>query len=71
MAVVQGKEIPINLSNMFQNVLTQGVVQMSLEVRTRAGEGVKREDLGLPELQLPKDPAKFQNVLMKLAMEEV
>ncbi len=70
-AVAQGKEIPVNLSNMFQNVLTQGVVQMPLETRTRAGEGVKREDLNLPELQLPKDPAKFQNVLMKLAMEEV
>jgi len=71
MAVAQGKEIPVNLSNMFQNVLTQGVVQMPLEARTRDGKGVKREELGLPELQSPKDPTKFQNVLMKLAMEEV
>ena len=69
-AVARGKEIPANLSIMFQNILSQGMIQTVQEVATKDGKGVRREDLGLPKMILP--PIEdFQPELMKLAMEEI
>jgi heterodisulfide reductase subunit C len=71
LAVAKGNQIPLNLSNMLQNVLTKGIIQSTQEVRTRDGRGVKRGDLDLPPITMPEDLKKFKNVLMRVATEEI
>jgi len=71
MAVAQGKQIPGNYSAMLQSVLSTGVLQEEKEVTTRDNKTVKRQDLGLPAVSKPVDPAKFQMFVSKTAVEKV
>jgi len=71
MAVASGKQIPGKYTAMLQSILTMGLIQDIQQITTRINTTVKREDLGLPALVKPTDPAKFQAGIMKIAMEKV
>jgi len=71
LAVASGKQIPGNYTALLQSVLSIGLIQDVQEVVGKDGNAVKRDSLGLPELNKPVDPAKFQAVLTKLAVEKV
>ena len=71
MAVASGKQIPGNYTAMLQSVLSIGLLQDVKGVQTKDGKSVTRSDLGLPEISKPTDPAKFQTMLSKLAVEKV
>ena len=69
-AITSGKQIPGEYSAMFQSVLETGLIQSEQEVVRRAGSAaVDRIDLGLKTSPKPTDMAKFQEVLMGVAME--
>jgi len=68
-AIASGKQVPGEYSNILQSVLVSGLIQAVKEVRTRDLEAKNRDQLGLPPAPAPKDPAKFQQVLMKAATE--
>ena len=68
-AIAAGKQVPGEYSNILQSVLISGLIQAVKEVRNRDNEGVNRDGLGLPPAPAPKDPAKFQQVLMKAATQ--
>jgi heterodisulfide reductase subunit C len=68
-AIAAGKQIPGEYSNILQSVLVSGLIQSVKEVRTREMETVNREALSLPPVPAPKDPTKFQGVLMKAATQ--
>lgn len=71
MAVASGKQIPGKYTTMLQSILSMGLIQDEQTVITRTNESMKRDDLHLPSLSKPIDPAKFQMVLSKLAVEKV
>lgn len=71
MAVASGKQIPGNYTNWLQSVLSIGLLQDIKSVNTKDGKSVSRTDLGLPDISKPTDPAKFQTMLSKLAVEKV
>ena len=68
-AIAAGKQVPGEYSNILQSVLASGLIQSVKEARTRDLKGVDRDSLGLPPQPAPKDPAKFQQVLMKAATQ--
>jgi len=68
-AIAAGKQVPGEYSNILQSVLVSGLIQGVKDARTRDLSAVNREGLGLPALPAPKDPAKFQQVLMKAATQ--
>ena len=69
LAIAAGKQVPGEYSNILQSVLATGLVQSVQEARTRELDAKNRDALGLPTLPAPKDPAKFQQVLMKAATQ--
>jgi len=69
LAIAAGKQVPGEYSNILQSVLATGLVQSVQEARTRELDAKNRDALGLPGLPVPKDPAKFQQVLMKAATQ--
>ena len=71
MAVASGKQIPGNYTAWLQSVLSIGLLQDIKNVSTRDDKTILRSDLSLPELSKPVDPAKFQAMLSKLAVEKV
>jgi len=71
MAVASGKQIPGKYTAILQSVLSMGLIQDVQGVNTKDTTVKKREDLGLPVISKPTDPAKFQAGLMKLAVEKV
>ena len=71
MAVASGKQIPGKYTAMLQSVLSIGLIQDVQTVTTRDNKMKKREELGLPVLSKPVDPAKFQAGLTKVAVEKV
>ena len=71
MAVAAGKEIPGSYTQMMQNLMSIGLVSDVQSVPTQDGKTVSRDDLGLPPLNKPADPQKFQAGFMALAMEKV
>ena len=71
MAVASGKQIPGKYTAMLQSVLSIGLIQDIQGVATIDNKLMKREDTGLPEISKPIDPAKFQMVLSKLAIEKI
>lgn len=71
MAVASGKQIPGKYTAMLQSVLSIGLIQDTQTVTTRDNKMKKREELGLPVLSKPVDPAKFQAGLTKVAVEKV
>jgi len=71
MAVASGKQIPGKYTAMLQSVLSIGLIQDAQTVTTRDNKMTKREELGLPVLSKPIDPAKFQAGLTKVAVENV
>jgi heterodisulfide reductase subunit C len=71
MAVASGKQIPGKYTAILQSVLSMGLIQDVQGVNTKDTAVKKREDLGLPAISKPTDPAKFQAGLMKLAVEKV
>jgi heterodisulfide reductase subunit C len=71
MAVASGKQIPGKYTAILQSVLSMGLIQDVQGVNTKDTIVKKREDLGLPVISKPTDPAKFQAGLMKLAVEKV
>ncbi len=71
MAVVSGKQIPGKYTAMLQSILSIGLIQDVQEVTTRDNKTMKRDELGLPSLSKPCDPAKFQVGLTKIAVEKV
>lgn len=68
-AIAAGKQVPGEYSNILQSVLVSGLIQSVKEVRTRDMDTVTREGLSLPPVPAPKDPTKFQQVLMKAATQ--
>ena len=71
MAVASGKQIPGNYTAMLQSVLGMGLLQDVKSVSTRDNKTKTRSDFSLPELSKPVDPAKFQGVVSKIAIEKV
>ncbi len=71
MAVASGKQIPGNYTAMLQSVLSIGLLQDVKAVTTSDNKTKNRTDLGLPDISKPVDPAKFQMMLSKLAVEKV
>jgi len=71
MAVISGKQIPGKYTGMLQSILSIGLIQDVQQTTTRSNKTIKREDLGLPMLSKPPAAAKFQDGLMKIAMEKV
>jgi len=71
MAVASGKQIPGNYTAMLQSVLSTGILQEIKSVSTSDNKTKNRDDLGLPEISKPTDPAKFMGMLSKLAVEKV
>lgn len=71
MAVARGQQIPGKYTAMLQSILTMGLIQDTQSVTLKDNTIKKRGDLGLPELSKPKDQAKFQMVLSKLAIEKI
>lgn len=69
LAIAAGKQVPGEYSNILQSVLASGLIQSVKEVRTRTLEAATRDNLGLPPVPATKDPAKFQQVLMKAATQ--
>lgn len=70
LAVSNGKQIPGQYTSMLQSILTIGLIQDIQEVNAKEGT-IKRDQLNLPPLSKPTDPAKFQAVLSQLAMEKI
>jgi heterodisulfide reductase subunit C len=68
-AIAAGKQVPGEYSNILQSVLVSGLIQSIKEVRTKDMQTTTREQLGLPAAPAPKDPAKFQQILMKAATQ--
>lgn len=71
LAVASGKQIPGNYTALLQSVLSIGLLQDVKSVTTRDNKTKSRSDLGLPEISKPTDPAKFQTMLSKIAVEKV
>jgi len=71
MAVAKGKQVPGTYTSLLQSVLSTGLLQDIKSVSTSDNKTKKREDLGLPEISKPKDPAKFQAMISKIAVEKV
>jgi len=71
MAVVSGKQVPGKYSTILQSVLGIGLIQDIQTVQTKDMKTLKREELKLPEISKPTDPAKFQAGIMKIAMEKI
>ena len=71
MAVASGKQIPGKYSTMLQSILSTGLIQDIQSVTTSENKTVKRDDLNLPNISKPVDPAKFQMLLSKIAIEKV
>lgn len=71
MAVASGKQIPGDYTKMLQSVLGIGLLQDIKDVNTRDNKTMNRKELGLPEISKPEDPAKFQAMISKLAIEKV
>jgi len=71
MAVASGKQIPGKYSTMLQSILSTGLIQDIQSVTTSENKTVKRDDLNLPNISKPVDPAKFQMLLSKIVIEKV
>jgi heterodisulfide reductase subunit C len=71
LAVASGKQVPGEFTAMLQSAMGIGLIQDIQTVPTRAGETKTREQVGLPPCSKPKDPAKFQQTIMTVAMEKV
>jgi heterodisulfide reductase subunit C len=71
MVVASGKQIPGNYSAYLQSVLSKGLIQDEKEVTTKENITTNRIDLGLPVISKPEDPAKFMEIISKLAMEKI
>jgi heterodisulfide reductase subunit C len=68
-AIASGKQVPGEYSNILQSVLVSGLIQSVQEVRQRDMETATRDKLELPPAPVPKDPTKFQQILMKAATQ--
>ena len=71
MAVASGKQIPGNYTAMLQSVLSIGLLQDIKNVTTNDNKTINRTNLNLPEISKPTDPAKFQMMLSKIAVEKI
>ena len=71
MAVATGKQVPGNYTSLLQSVLSTGLLQDIKSVSTSNNETKKRSDFGLPEISKPKDLAKFQVMISKIAVEKI
>jgi heterodisulfide reductase subunit C len=71
LAVASGKQIPGNYTALLQSVLSIGLLQDVKSVTTRDNKTKSRSDLDLPEISKPTDPAKFQTMLSKIAVEKI
>lgn len=71
MAVASGKQIPGNYTALLQSVLSIGLIQDIKNVTTRDNKTKNRSDMGLPDISKPTDPAKFQMMISKIAIEKV
>jgi len=71
LAVASGKQIPGNYTTLLQSVLSIGLLQDIKSVTTSDNKSKSRSDLNLPEVSKPVDPAKFQMLISKLAVEKV
>ena len=71
MAVASGKQVPGKYTQWLQSVLGTGLLQEIKTINTRDNKTVKRSDLNLPEISKPTDPAKFQGMISKTAVEKV
>jgi len=70
-AVASGKQIPGNYTNLLQSVLSIGLLQDVKSMPTKDNVVKNRSDIGLPEISKPEDPAKFQMMISKIAVEKV
>ncbi len=71
MAVASGKQVPGKYTQWLQSILGTGLVQEVKTVSTRDNKTRNRSDLNLPDISKPTDPAKFQGMISKIAVEKV
>lgn len=71
LAVASGKQVPGDFTPMLQSVMGTGLMQMEQKVPTRDGRTVKRDELDIGPCSKPRDPARFQGMIMTVAMEKV
>lgn len=71
LAVASGKQVPGDFTAMLQSVMGTGLMQAEQTVSTREGGTKKRDELDLGPCSKPADPAKFQAMIMTVAMEKV
>lgn len=69
--VASGKSIPGDYQNMLQNMITNGFIQVAVEVLDNEDRVHDRSSLGLPEVKGPIDPVHFATVLSSLALEKL
>lgn len=68
MAIAQGKQVPGEYTNMLQNTMSTALIQSPKEIAIENGS-VTRDKLGLPEISVPKDMAKFTQYIMAAATQ--
>ena len=71
LAVASGKQVPGKYTQWLQSVLGTGLLQDIKTINTSDNKTKKRSDLNLPEISKPADPAKFQGMISKIAVEKV
>lgn len=71
MAVARGKQLPGKYTAMLQSVLSMGLIQDIQQISTKNNVILNRENLNLPPLSKPIDVTKFQEGIMKIAMEKI
>ena len=71
LAVASGVQVPGEFTAMLQSTMGIGLIQDIQTVTDRKGNTVKREDLGLPPISKPVDPARFQSTVMTVATEKI
>lgn len=71
LAVASGKQVPGKYTQWLQSVLGTGLVQDIKTINTRDNKTKKRSDLNLPDISKPADPAKFQGMISKIAVEKI
>ncbi len=71
MAVASGKQVPGKYTAWLQSVLGTGLLQETKTISTKDNKTLNRSDLNLPDISKPSDPAKFQAMISKIAVEKV
>ncbi len=71
LAVASGKQVPGKYTQWLQSVLGTGLLQDIKTINTSDNKTKNRSDLNLPDISKPADPAKFQGMISKIAVEKI